>query len=52
MIAPGAKALLLLVVIGRRPPSAPRLVAEAFVTALAVITSSTWEALWPIEQRW
>jgi hypothetical protein len=38
----------------RRPTSAPRLMAEAFVTALAVIALVwlAWVALWLIEQRW
>ena len=38
----------------RWPTSAPRLVAEAFVTALAVIAIVwlVWVALWRMEQRW
>jgi hypothetical protein len=38
----------------RRPTSAPPLVAEAFVTTLAVIALVwlAWVALWLIEQRW
>ena len=38
----------------RRPTSAPRLVAEAFITARAVIGAFwlAWVALWLIEQRW
>jgi hypothetical protein len=38
----------------RRPTSAPRLVAEVLVTALAVIALVwlAWVALWLIEQRW
>jgi hypothetical protein len=46
-------ALLPLVTIGHRPTSAPRLVAEAFVAALAVI-ALVWlarVAFWRIEQR-
>jgi hypothetical protein len=37
-----------------RSTSAPRLVAEAFVTALVVIAFFwlTWVALWFIEHRW
>jgi hypothetical protein len=50
----GVVALLPLVGIVRRPTSAPRLVAEAFVTALAVIglVWLAWVALWLIDQRW
>jgi hypothetical protein len=50
----GVVALLPLAALVRRPTFAPRLVAEAFVTALAVI-SLVWlarVALWLIEQRW
>jgi hypothetical protein len=49
-----AVALWPLAAIVRRPTSAPRPVAEAFVTALAVITLVwlVWVALWLIEQRW
>jgi hypothetical protein len=47
-------ALLPPVALARRPTSAPRLVAEALVTTLAVITLVwlAWVALWLIEQRW
>jgi hypothetical protein len=47
-------ALLPLVTIVHRPTSAPRLVAEAFVAALAVIALVwlVWVALWLVEQRW
>ena len=50
----GVVALLPLAALVRRPTSAPRLVAEAFVTALAVIALVwlAWVALWLIEQRW
>jgi hypothetical protein len=50
----GAIALLPLAAIVRRSTSASRLVAEAFVTALAVIALVwlAWVALWLIEQRW
>ena len=47
-------ALLPLAALVRRPTSAPRLMAEAFVTALAVIGAVwlAWVALWLVEQRW
>ena len=47
-------ALLPLAALVRRPTSAPRLVAEAFVTTLAVIALVwlAWVALWLLEQRW
>jgi len=50
----GVMALLPLAALGRRPTSAPRLVAEVFITALAVIglVWLAWVALWLIEQRW
>jgi hypothetical protein len=50
----GVVALLPLAAIVRRPTSAPRLVAEAFVTALAVIAFVwlAWVARWLIEQGW
>jgi hypothetical protein len=50
----GVVALLPLAALVRRPTSAPRLVAEAFVAALAVIALVwlAWVALWLIEQRW
>ena len=50
----GVVALLPLAALVRRPTSAPRLMAEAFVTALAVIGAVwlAWVALWLIEQRW
>ena len=50
----GIVALLPLAALVRRPTSAPRLVAEAFVSALAVIALVwlAWVALWLIEQRW
>jgi hypothetical protein len=47
-------ALLPLAARVRRPTSAPRLVAEAFITTLAVI-AAVWAGrvlLWPIEHRW
>ena len=46
--------LLPLVRLLRRPVSGPRLMVEAFVTALAVIGAFwlAWIALWLIEQRW
>jgi hypothetical protein len=46
--------LLPLVALLRRPTSTPRLVAAAFVTALAVIALVwlVWVALWLVEQRW
>ncbi len=49
----GAVALLPLLAIMRRLTSAPRLVAEAFITALAVIGIFwlAWVALWLIEHR-
>jgi hypothetical protein len=49
-----AIAHLPLVALMRRPTSTPRLVAEAFVTALAVIALVwlSWVALWLLEQRW
>jgi hypothetical protein len=47
-------AVMLLAALVRRPTSPPRLVAEAFVTALTVIALVwlAWVALWLIEQRW
>jgi len=50
----GVVALLPLAALVRRPTSPPRLVAEAFVTALAVIALVllVWVAFWLIEQRW
>jgi hypothetical protein len=50
----GVVALLPLMALVRRPTSAPRLVMEVFVTALAVIAAvwGGWLALWLIEQRW
>ena len=50
----GVVALLPLAALVRRPTSAPRLVAEAFVTTLAVtaLVWLAWVALWLIEQRW
>ncbi len=50
----GVVALLPLAATVRRPTSAPRLMAEAFLTALAVIGTFwlAWAALWLIEQRW
>jgi hypothetical protein len=50
----GVVALLPVVVRVRRPLSAPRLVAESFITALTVIAFVwlAWEALRLIEQRW
>jgi hypothetical protein len=38
----------------RRSTSTPRLVAEAFVTALAIIALVwlAWAGLWLVEQRW
>jgi hypothetical protein len=49
----GVVALLPLVAIVRRPTTAPRLVAEAFLTALGAIelVSLAWMPLWQIE-RW
>jgi hypothetical protein len=50
----GIVALWPLATLVRRPTSAPRLVAEAFVSTLAVIGAFrlAWVALWLIEQRW
>ena len=50
----GVVALLPLTALVRRQTPAPRLLAEAFVTALAVILFVwlAWAALWLIEQRW
>jgi hypothetical protein len=50
----GVVALLPLAPLVRRPSSAPRLVAEAFVTTLAVIALVwlAWGAFWLIEQHW
>jgi hypothetical protein len=50
----GVVALLPVAALVRRPTSAPRLVAEAFVTTLAVIALvwGAWVALWLVEQRW
>ncbi len=50
----GVVALLPLAAIVRRSTSTPRLLAEAFVTTLAVIALVwlAWVALWLIEQRW
>jgi hypothetical protein len=50
----GLVALLPLATLVRRPTTAPRLVVEVFVTALAVIGAFwlAWVALWVIEQRW
>ena len=50
----GVVALLPLTRLLRRPVSGPRLMAEAFVTALAVIGAFWlgWIALWLVEQRW
>jgi hypothetical protein len=50
----GAVALLPLAAMVRRPTSAPRLVVEAFITALAVIAAvwASWVLLWLIEHRW
>jgi hypothetical protein len=50
----GVVALLPLAAVVRRPTSAPRLLPQAFVTALAVIALVwlAWVALWLIEQRW
>ncbi len=47
-------ALWPLAAIVRQPTSPPRLMAEAFITALAVIglVWLAWAALWLIEQRW
>jgi hypothetical protein len=50
----GAVALWPLAAIVRRPTSVPRLISEAYVTALAII-GLVWLAsvvLWLIEQRW
>ena len=50
----GVVALLPLAALVSRPTSTSWLVAEAFVTALAVIALVwlAWVALWLIEQRW
>jgi hypothetical protein len=50
----GVIALLPLAALARRPTSAPRLVVEAFLAALAVIALVwlAWAALWLVEQRW
>ena len=50
----GTIALLLLAALVRWPMSAPRLVAEVFITALAIIAIVwlAWVVLWRIEQRW
>ena len=50
----GVVTLLPFAAIVRRPTSTPRLLAEAFVTTLAVIALVwlAWVALWLIEQRW
>ena len=50
----GAVALWPLMAIVRRPTSTPRLLAEAFVTTLAIIgfVWLAWLALWLLEQRW
>ena len=50
----GVVALAPLAALVRRQTSAPRLVAEAFITALAVIALAwlAWVALWLLEQRW
>jgi hypothetical protein len=47
-------ALLPLMVVVRRAISTPRVMAEAFLTALAVIALvwPAWVALWLIEHRW
>ena len=49
----GLLELLPVAAVVRRPTSAPRLVAEAFITALAVIALVwlAWVALWRIEHR-
>ena len=50
----GVVALLPLAALVRRSTSVPRLMAEVFTTALAVIAAvwMGWVLLWPIEQRW
>ena len=50
----GLVALVPLASVVRRLTAAPRLLAEAFITALAVIAFVwlAWVALWLIEQRW
>ena len=50
----GVVAIWPLAALVRRPTSAPRLVAEAFLTALAAIAFAwlAWVTLWLIEQRW
>jgi hypothetical protein len=50
----GVVAVWPLVDVVRRPTSAPRLLAAAFVTTLAVIGAvwANWVLLWLIEQRW
>jgi hypothetical protein len=50
----GGVALRSLATLVRRSTSAARLVADAFLTALAVIGTFwlAWVALWLIEQRW
>jgi hypothetical protein len=47
-------ALLPLAALVRRPMSAPRLMVEVFVTAIAVIALVwlAWVALWLLAQRW
>ena len=49
-----AVSILPLAALVRRPTSAPRPVAEAFITALAIIALVwlAWVALWLLEQRW
>jgi hypothetical protein len=50
----GVVALWPLAALMRRPTSAPRLIAEAFAVAIAVIGAFWlgWLALWLIEQQW
>ena len=50
----GVVALLPLARLLRRPVSGPRLLVEAFVTALAVVAVVwlAWIALWLVEHRW
>jgi hypothetical protein len=54
LLLAGAVALLPLAALVRRPTSVPRLMAEAFVTALVVIALVCLArvALWLLEQRW
>jgi hypothetical protein len=50
----GVVALWPLAVVGRRPTASRRLMAEAFITTLAIIGAFwlAWAALRSIEQRW